>query len=189
MPADLLILVKHARPAVDPAVPAASWTLGADGLAGSRRLAERLRPLSIGLVVTSVEPKAVETGQVVAEALDLPWQTGHDLHEHVRPSVGYLPQDEFEASIRRFFSTPTAVVFGNESADAAFRRFSTAVDALVRVHRGRRLAIVAHGTVISLLLGRRYGVDEWATWKALGTPAYIVVDRKSKSVVDVVREV
>jgi broad specificity phosphatase PhoE len=189
MAADLLVLVKHARPEVDPSVPAASWELGVEGLAGALRLAERLRPLGLGLVVSSVEPKAAETGRLVAEALDLAWQTGHDLHEHVRPSVGYLAQEEFEASIRRFFSTPASVVFGDESADAAHRRFSAAIDALVRVHRGRRLCVVAHGTVLSLLLGRRYGLDEWATWKALGTPSYVVVDRRTRSVVEVVREV
>ena len=189
MAADLLVLVKHARPDVDPSVPAAAWTLGVAGMEGSLRLAERLRPLGIGLVVSSVEPKAAETGRVVADTLDLPWQTGHDLHEHVRRSVDYLDQPMFEASIRRFFSEPAAVVFGDESADAAFTRFSASVDALARVHRGKRLAIVAHGTVISLLVGRRYGVDEWATWKALGTPSYVVVDRKLKAVVDVVPEV
>lgn len=170
-------------------MPAAAWTLGLAGLEGTARLGERLRPLGIGLGVSSVEPKAAETGRVVADALDLPLQTGHDLHEHVRPAVGYLDQPMFEASIRRFFAEPGSVVFGNESADAAFARFSAAVDALVRVHRGKRLAVVAHGTVISLLLGRRYGVGEWATWKALGTPSYVVVDCRSKAVIDVVREV
>lgn len=189
MPADLLVLVKHALPSVDPTVPAASWTLGVEGMAGSLQLAERLKGLGLGLVVSSVEPKAAETGRLMAGALDLPWQTGHDLHEHVRPAVGYLARDEFEASIRRFFSTPGSVVFGAESADAAFARFSGAVEALVRAHRGKRLCVVAHGTVISLLLGRKYGVDEWATWQALGTPSYVVVDRRSKSVVDVVRSV
>ena len=92
-------------------------------------------------------------------------------------------------AIRRFFAEPAAVVYGDESADAAFARFSSAVDALVAAHRGKRLCIVAHGTVMSLLLGRRYGVDELSTWQALGTPAYVVVDRRSRSVVEVVRSV
>lgn len=189
MAAALLVLVKHARPEVDPSVPAGSWTLGLAGIEGSWRLAERLRPLGLGRVVSSVEPKAAETGRLVAEALDLPWQTAHDLHEHGRRSVGYLSQEDFEASIRRLFSVPASVVFGDESADAACIRFSGAVDALVRTHPGERLCIVAHGTVISLFVGRRYGVDEWTMWKALGTPSYVVVDRRSGSVVDVVREV
>jgi broad specificity phosphatase PhoE len=186
---DLLVLVKHARPDVDPARPAAEWTLGVEGIEGSLRLAEHLRPLGVDLVVSSVEPKAAETGRVVAEALGLTWQTGHDLHEHVRPSVGYLEEQAFEASIRRFFEEPTREVFGDESADAAFARFDRAVEALAKAHRWKRLAVVAHGTVISLLVSRRYGADAWTTWRALGTPAYVVVDRKGRAVVDVVRSV
>ncbi len=186
MAPDLLVLVKHARPEVDPTRPAAEWTLGVDGFEGSRRLAERLRPVGLDLVVSSVEPKAAETGRIVADGLGLTWQTGHDLHEHVRQTARYLSQAMFEASIRRFFDSPSAVVFGEESADAAFNRFSTAVDVLVKAHAGRRLAVVAHGTVIALLLSRRYGVDAFATWKALDLPSYVVVDRRSKTVVDVV---
>jgi broad specificity phosphatase PhoE len=81
------------------------------------------------------------------------------------------------------------VVFGAESADAAFARFSGAVEALRRAHRGRRLCVVAHGTVISLLLGRRYDVDSWSTWQALGTPSFVVIDTKAEAVVEVVRSV
>lgn len=189
MPTDLLLLVKHARPEVDASRPPATWVLGPDGQAASLRLAERLRPYAVGLVVSSVEPKAAATGRIVAGALDVPWQTGHDLHEHVRPAARFAPPEEFDASVRRFFSSPASVVFGAESADAAHERFSGAVDALQRTHSGVRLCVVAHGTVISLLLGRRYGVDEWSTWKALGTPSFVVVDRRAKRVIDVVPSV
>ena len=189
MATDLLVLVKHARPDVDPARPAAEWTLGVDGMEGSLRAAERLRPLPIDLVVSSVEPKATETGRIIAESLDRPWQTGHDLHEHVRRSTGYLDRPSFEAAIRRFFDEPGAVVFGDESADRAFARFSSAVDALVRAHHGKRLCVVAHGTVISLLLSRRYGVDAWSTWKSLDTPSFVVVNRRTRTVLDVVGSV
>jgi broad specificity phosphatase PhoE len=187
--ADLLILVKHAKPEVDPAIPPARWTLGVDGLAGSLRLAERLRPLAIHRVVASVEPKATETGRLVADTLDLPFQTGHDLHEHVRSSTGYLAAADFEAAIRRFFGQPSQKVFGDETADAAAARFTTAVDLLQQAYRGECLCVVAHGTVISLHLERRYGVDGFTTWKALETPSFVVVDRRTKLVLDVVRSV
>ena len=189
MAVDLLILAKHARPEVDPTVPSARWTLDADGVAGARRLAERLRPLAVQRVVTSVEPKAAETGRVVAEVLDLPYQTGHDLHEHVRPVPGFQARDDFEANIRRLFAEPGRVVFGAESADAAAQRFGTALDALARAYRGVRLCVVAHGTVISLHLERRYGTDGFATWQTLDVPSYVVVDRRTRTVVDVVRSV
>ena len=188
-PADLLFLVKHARPDVDPSRPSEEWTLDAEGVAGARRLAERLRPAAIELVVSSTEPKAAGTGRIVAEALDVPWQSGHDLHEQRRRRAGYLAGPMFEASIRRLFAEPSAVVFGEESADAAAARFETAVEALRSVYRGRRLCVVAHGTVISLHLERRYGVDGFTTWKRLGTPSYVVVDRRTRAVVDVVPSV
>jgi probable phosphoglycerate mutase len=186
---DLLILVKHAKPDVDPTLPAAEWTLGVDGVEGSMRLAGRLRPLSPERVVTSVEPKAVETGRIVARELDLPFQTGHDLHEHRRPDAGFLPRDEFEAKIRRLFTDADRKVFGAETGDAAANRFGAALDALAAAYKGTRLCVVAHGTVIALHLERRYGTDGFATWKALDVPSYVVVDRRSKSVVDVVRSV
>ncbi len=186
---DLLILVKHAVPEVDPAKPPAQWELGVPGVDASRRLAAHLRDSGVDLVVSSVEPKAAETGRIVADVLDLPWQTGHDLHEHVRPEAGMLEQADFEAALRRFFDTPEAVVFGAESADTAFARFDAAVEALCRVHKDKRLCIVAHGTVISLYLARRCDVNAFATWKALGLPSYVVVDRKAQAVADVVTSV
>ena len=187
---DLLVLVKHARPEVDPSRPSAAWTLGVEGMEGSLRLAEKLRPLDLDLVVASLEPKATETGRIAAGALDLPFQTGHDLHEQERASAGYLDANRFQAAIKQLFATPTALVFGDETGDAAARRFGTALDLLARAHPGLRLCVVAHGTVIALHLEQVYGVDGWSTWKALdGLPSYVVVDRRTKSIVDVVRSV
>ena len=187
---DLLVLVKHARPDVDPTQPSAAWTLGVDGFEGSLRLAEKLRALDLDLVVASTEPKATETGRIVARELDLPFQTGHDLHEQARASAGYLDAAQFQAAIHKLFAQPTELVFGEETGDAAGRRFGTAVDLLVKAHPGKRLAIVAHGTVIALHLERVYDVDGWSTWKALdGLPSYVVVDRRTKGIVEVVRSV
>ncbi|HUP87227.1 MAG TPA: histidine phosphatase family protein [Acidimicrobiales bacterium] len=188
--ADLLVLAKHARPDVDPTLPAAEWTIGIDGMEGSHRLAQRVAPIGIDLVVSSVEPKAVETARIVATDLDLPYQTGHDLHEHSRRSTGYLDAVRFEAAIRRLFAEPSSLVFGDETADAAAARFGAGVRAIHRAQPGKRLCIVAHGTVVALHLERSYGVDGWSTWKALsGLPSYVVVDRRSRAVVDVVRSV
>jgi broad specificity phosphatase PhoE len=187
---DLLVLARHARPEVDPSQPSSSWTIGVDGIEGSMRMAERLRHLGIDLVVSSVEPKAAETGRLVASALDLPFQTGHDLHEHVRTSTGFLDRGVFEASVRRFFAEPSAKVFGDETADAAAARFGAAVDAIVKVNRGRRLCIVSHGTVMALHLERRYDADGWSTWKGLvGLPCYVVVDIRARTIVEVVNSV
>jgi broad specificity phosphatase PhoE len=186
--ADLLVLVKHARPEVDPNRPSKAWTLGVEGLEGSLRLAERLRPLDLDLVVSSVEPKAAETARIVAKALDLPYQSGHDLHEQARETAGYLDANRFQSAIQQLFATPSQLVFGEETGDAAGQRFGTALDLLARAHPDRRLCVVAHGTVIALHLERAYDVDGWSTWKALdGLPCYVVVVRRTKDVLEGVR--
>ena len=186
---DLLVLVKHARPDVDPALPSSEWTLGVDGLQASVRLAAELRPLGLDLIVGSVEPKAAETARIVARELDVAFQTGQDLHEQERRSAGYLDASRFHAAMKQLFATPDELVFGDETGTAAGSRFGAAVDALGRVHRGKRLCVVAHGTVIALHLEREYGADGWATWQSLDVPSYVVVDRRDKAIVDVVSSV
>jgi broad specificity phosphatase PhoE len=187
MPApQLLVLVKHAPPEVDRARPAAEWTLGLDGVAASERLAERLRALPIELVVSSLEPKAMETARVVAAALDLPWQTGGGLHEHERSKAPYLAEPLFEASVKRLFAEPGRIVFGDESGDTALARFDNALSSLYRANPARRLAVVAHGTVIALHLERHYGLGGYATWKMLGLAGYVVLNPRRGTVIEVV---
>jgi hypothetical protein len=59
-----LVLVRHAMPVVDPAVPAERWQIGPDGQAAARTL----RPLVVGpaYYVASTEPKAVQTLHEIA---------------------------------------------------------------------------------------------------------------------------
>ena len=183
-PAALIVLAKHARPEVDPNARASAWVLGRAGFEGAERLALRLELIKPDLVVTSVEAKARDTGRIVAAALDLPFQTGHGLHEHVR--TGYLERDQFSASIRQLFAEPQRVVFGEESGDAAANRFARGLDAVIKTHAGKRIIVVAHGTVISLYLERRYNTDGWAMWQALETPSYVIIDPKATAIVEVV---
>jgi broad specificity phosphatase PhoE len=89
-----LVLVKHAAPAIEPAAPAASWRLADAGRAACRPLADRLASYAPAIVVASEEPKASETGLIVAEHLGLPFETAPDLHEHDRTGVPFLGTDE-----------------------------------------------------------------------------------------------
>jgi broad specificity phosphatase PhoE len=188
-PPELLILVRHARPEVDASMPRVDWTLGEEGLAAAARLAEQLRPIGVDVVVSSTERKAKDTGAVIAHALGVTFQTGQDLDEHRRPRVGLLSDEVFGASMRDFFARPDQRVFGDESAAAAQSRFGAAVDALVKAHHGRRLVVVTHGTVLALHLAARYSVDAWSTWQRLGQPAYVVVEQRTKTIVDIVTAV
>ena len=64
-----LILVKHSLPEILPTVSASRWLLSDEGRRRCEPLAERLRVFHPTAIVTSVEPKAAETGAIVARKL------------------------------------------------------------------------------------------------------------------------
>jgi broad specificity phosphatase PhoE len=170
-----LILAKHAMPELRPDVPAARWHLSTEGIAGAKRLAERLRAYEPNVVVSSTEPKALETAAIVSEALGVQLESPFGLHEHERPEPGLLEPAVFERRIAELFARPSELVFGAESASDALRRFATAVDRAVADNRGN-VAVISHGTVISLFVAARAHEDGRRLWKVLGLPSYVVLE-------------
>jgi broad specificity phosphatase PhoE len=177
MTADRLILVKHAMPVIVPDAPPRTWLLSDEGRLAAARLAEDLATFDPVAVVTSVEPKAAETGQIIAGRLELTSATAPGLHEHERDIVPFDSTELFHQRIQRLFDEPDRVVYGTETADAAHRRFERAVRTVEAAHPTGTLIIVAHGTVISLLVARANGFDPFPFWQALGLPEAVIVDR------------
>lgn len=182
-----LVLVRHSVPEIIPDIPASQWRLSDEGRLRCETLAERLAGFELGTVVTSTEPKAVETGQIVAGILGLPIESAPGLHEHARPNVGLLAsKEEFQARVASVFEHPDQLVFGSESGDEAHARFAAAVDAVLRQHPSGSLAIVSHGTVMTLFVARTIGVDPIPFWKSLGLPAFVVLSLPELSLLGVV---
>jgi len=135
------------------------------------------------MVITSPEPKARETAEILAHTLQLPIQEIDDLHEHVRSAVPYLSKHEFEEVVREFFEKPGTLVFGNETADQAYERFSRVVNCILYENDTSSIVIVAHGTVISLFVSRLIGQPGYKIWSELGLPCFVVLDMKSKELI------
>ena len=186
-----LLLIKHARPEVDPEVASEEWRLGAEGRDGAKRLAERLASFRFARLYSSVEPKALETAQIVARPRELSVSEYPDLHEHDRRDVPHMASREFISMVALFFSQPGARVLGNETADEAYARFGGAVDGVLGKERGGDgdVAIVTHGTVISLFAQRRAGVEPFGLWRRMGLPSYIVLETEGWGVVEVCERV
>ena len=177
-----LILVKHSLPEIVEHIPASQWNLSDEGKRRARVLADRLRYYQPEVILTSVEPKAMQTAEILANALQLAMQVAANLHEHERNKTGFLSQGVFEAKIQEFFENPDRLVLGNETADQAHDRFRHAIDSLVNRHRNQNVVMVAHGTVISLFVSRLTGLPAFLLWKELGLPSYIVLDRQSHTI-------
>ena len=185
-----LILIKHASPLVIPGTPPEKWKLSDKGRESCGPLAEAIRPHGPTVIVSSEEPKARETAEVIAQALGVPVETAPDLHEHDRTNVPHMRSGEFISHMEVFFRKPTERVLGRESAVAALDRFESAVDTVIAKHPGDgNIAIVSHGTVIALLAAEhsdRYGFE---LWREMGLPSFVVFELPGLELGEVVAKV
>ena len=170
-----LILVKHAPPLIDPAVPAQRWLLSDEGRRRCAALADLLASYAPVAIAASMEPKAAETARLAGERLAVPVEALDGLHEHDRSNVGFLSDADFDAAVAAFFARPDELVLGKETANEALARFSAAVAVALARWPAGNLVIVAHGTVISMYVAAAAGLDARALWKRLGLPSFVVM--------------
>lgn len=183
----LLILIKHAMPEIVPGKPPSSWLLSEAGKKSCRALGERLRGFEPEAIVTSTEPKANETGLRVSSVLGVPFESAPDLHETLRETVAFQDDpDEWHANVQRFFDHPDELVLGEETAAHAAERFTAAVQAVLTRYADGTVAIVCHGTVISLYAARVAGIEPYPLWRRLGLPSFVALSRPEMEIVEVV---
>lgn len=177
-----IVLVRHARPAIDPVRPAGDWLLADDANESVLRLAEGIGAVGADGIVTSPEPKALGTARLIAGRLDLPVMVDEALREQGGDMIPWIAgPEEFRAAVREHFGRADEAVLGDEpSADAA-ARFAEAVERA----RGqfRCPVVVTHGRVMCGYLGASFGIDPMEIWETLRLPDAFVLDLVSGSVV------
>jgi broad specificity phosphatase PhoE len=169
-----LVLVKHAQPVLDSAVPARFWRLGPEGEEQSHRLAETLEQFLPLALVCSSEPKASRTAEIVAAHLGVRMRTIDGLEELDRPSLPLMSAEEHERFNASIFLERSRAVLGTESADQALARFSAAMaTAIDETPHDHNLVVIAHGTVISLFVSKYKVVDSFELWKTLRCASFV----------------
>jgi len=143
-----LYLVRHAQ-AQQTALPAETWPLSEQGIQQARKLAELPFWADVQLICTSLEPKALQTGQIVAERHSLPVEPVFDLRE-LRRTESFVP--DYHAAVRQVLENPLKSFNGWEPAGEAQTRIMTAIERLLMLHEGATLAVVSHGLVLTLYL-------------------------------------
>lgn len=174
-----MILVRHANVVRATAVPSAAWRLSDHGRARAAQFAHQLAPFQPTRMITSAEPKAAETGEIIAQTLGIPAHAAPGLHEHDRRGVGFFPHEaDFLAAVARLFDEPDARVFGNETAVEARTRFEHAIHTQLAQHPTGTPAFVTHGTVMALFLAHHNpDLDVYRFWRSLTLPCAVVVER------------
>lgn len=184
-----LLLIKHSLPVIDPGTPASEWELSEEGQQRCISLAQQATEYAPDIIVCSLEPKASKTGQLLAKHLGLPWQAAKNLHEHERPQAKLWSQQEFNNQVERLFSYPDQVVFGTESAFQAKERFEQALTDVLNSHSRKTVAIVTHGTVISLFLADKTDTPAFPLWKSLGLPSLVVLSLPNFRIEKIVKHI
>ena len=178
-----LILVKHSLPEILPGVPAERWRLGEEGRRRCAPLTARLAPYEPTAIVASTEPKATETAVLVANELHRPVETVEGLREHDRGNVPFFATaEEWEAAVATFFARPEELVLGRETAVEARDRFVRSVEGVLAKYPGN-VAVVAHGTVITLAVAHWTGLAPFPYWQRLGLPSFAVLSFPDRTLV------
>jgi broad specificity phosphatase PhoE len=165
-----LLLVRHSAPELDPSIPSQEWRLSEEGRRRCGPLAERVAAYRPELLVSSPEPKARETAELIAPSLGLDVQLEDGLRETARRTVGWLTRGHLELGIKALFDRPDQIVFGEESASAALARFEAAVAGVPE-----RAVLVTHGAVLSLYVAAKTGRDPFELWRSLDHPDVVEV--------------
>lgn len=184
-PARTLLLIRHSHSRVDPGRPPEEWSLTRRGVEEATALAPSLARFGPTRLLSSPEPKARQTAEILGRQLGLTVHTVDGLREHDRTGVPFFgSQEEFELRVTELFERPTERVLGRESAEEAHIRFSSAVEEVLQSCLDECTAFVTHGTVISLFLGGLGTVEPIRFWRRLGMPAYVAVEWPSGRLIE-----
>lgn len=175
-----LILVRHANSQLSADTPAHAWPLSPLGEQRARQLAAYLRPYEPAVIITSSEPKAIRTGQLLAEELNLEVADSlSDFDETDRHGVPFYPTAaEFEAALAQFFAHPADIILGRESAYDARGRFASAFYELIDEAPNGNIVLVSHAAILSLFAAASLDLtpyELWLRWQHLGMPAYLIL--------------
>ncbi len=169
-----LVFVRHSQTQPDSEIPSRLWLLTEEGRRRCQLLSELLISYHLDVIVTSYEPKAIETGELAARRLGISCQVMDDLHEHERQTTPYFEtREEFLEAVNNLFSRPDELVFGNETALQARERFNRAVASVLAAYPRENIAIVTHGTVLSLFAIQFIDQEIFPFWQGLGLPAIV----------------
>jgi broad specificity phosphatase PhoE len=142
-----VVLLKHAYPILIESVPPKGWRLGDEGKKQAAALGEAFRGQNIQHILTSPEPKALETATQIGHQLSLNPRPVEGLHELDITPRPIMPRNELVVANKKLFETPDRSVLGTESANNACERFEDALrTALETIPHGENVLVVRSNT-------------------------------------------
>jgi broad specificity phosphatase PhoE len=172
-----LVLVRHARVSPEPGKPLRLWGLSEHGRRAAEALGQREALRTVRVIASSPESKAAQTAAAFANGR--PIVEVADLGELDRSAAGFIATEaERLGLVRAILEQPDVSIRGCEAASDARNRFVRAIDGLVADNPRGGLAVVAHGTVLSLYMAHLRGLAtaDFEAWRRIRLPDLAVVD-------------
>jgi broad specificity phosphatase PhoE len=174
MPGRPVTYVRHAMPAVEEGVDSTRWHLDDATRAHAEVWADRLEVgEGIARLITSTEPKAVETAEAIARRWPAEVVADDRLREAGRPWIG----TGYRAMAHRYLRGEPHD--GWEPHAAVEQRMAEALADAASTQTPGAVVIVTHGLALSLHLGSRLGgdFDQESFWSRLAFPdAWVLED-------------
>ena len=159
--------VRHAMAVIDEAVHPTEWHLDEAARHAAAALADTLEVAGgLGALVSSTEPKAMETAEMIAARWGVEVRPDERLREAVRPWIG----PGYRAMAHRYLRGEAYDAWEPRAEVAT--RTASAVDDAVTAAAGRAVVVVTHGLALSLHLNDRLGggFDPDVFWSCLAFP-------------------
>jgi len=181
------VFLRHAATKKDGDIPVSEWVLTEEGEKCALRLLEVEYLLDFDVIITSTEKKAYQTAKPLADNLGKEIIQIKELSELDRDSGELMTKEEYDNMKVKIFEDMNYTDFGWETCNHALDRFKKAVDEIEEKYDGKKILIVAHGTVMTLyFVFLQKKLDSlMERWKGLGFCDYGIV-KNNQVVKDIV---
>lgn len=178
----MLRYLTHPNVRIDSAVPIERW--GLDEVGVRRATAALAQPwmAEVDHIVSSDETKARQTAEIFGSHLGLEVEVRDGIGENDRSSTGYLPPEQFEAMVDRFFASPEQSIRGWERAVDAQARIVAGLGDLLEQPLNESTVVVGHGGVGTLWCCWLNGQPISRRHDQPGQGHYVTVDVATRSV-------
>ena len=135
---------------MDPTRQPHEWGLSDQGRIQVVKLSEAPFWQKVTALYSSNQGKAIEAAQTIGTNHKIEVTALPGLAEVWRGTEVYLSAAEYDNVLGRFFSLPNFSIEGWERATNALARFSETVKELIAQRPGESVAILSHGTILTL---------------------------------------
>lgn len=159
-----LYLIRHAEYTYSPEKEY-DRGLTASGIKQAERLRDRLAlgEIQADVLIASTAPRARQTAEIIAPALNLPLQQEADLQEWSNIEGTSMTGQEFLAQMRDtpYDQRPFYALPNSESWAQFSYRAALALNRLVEQHQGQKIVLVCHGGIIETAFLLFFGFSPW----------------------------